>query len=100
MWQGPAELRELAHRVAEMGPAAVAAELDEFARCAAEAGVEPLLLAVLCDRREAAVVRQRAFARAAAQLDRRREGTPTDIQPDGHEHRRDAPERGGVHQSA
>ncbi|NDL60573.1 hypothetical protein [Phytoactinopolyspora mesophila] len=61
------EMDGLAHRVAELGPDAVGPELAELAWLAAIEGVEPFLLAVMCDPREPEVVRQRAFARVAAE---------------------------------
>lgn len=64
------ELGKLGYRLAEAGPAAVHDELAELASRASTLGVDPLLLELMCDEREPVVVRQRAFARVAAQCTR------------------------------
>jgi hypothetical protein len=65
---GPGEIQELAHQLVERGPRALEVWLAEFVRVASAEGVDPVLLAVLADRTEPDVVRQRAFGRAAVQL--------------------------------
>ncbi|NEE02996.1 hypothetical protein [Phytoactinopolyspora halotolerans] len=87
-----AELRELAHRLNDAGPEAVEDELSELARMAAAVGVEPALLAALCDRAAPAVVRQRAFARVAARVDARLDALTVRTSSD----RQDSPEAGYI----
>jgi hypothetical protein len=56
-------------------PAAVENELARFVRHATAAGATPLLVKILSDNREPDIVRQRAFGRIAAELDRPRHTT-------------------------
>jgi hypothetical protein len=66
----PATLDELATRVAIQGPGALELELRQFIRYAAARGVTPLLVSVFGDPGQPDVVRQRAFGRIHAELER------------------------------
>ncbi|AYY14581.1 hypothetical protein EF847_19660 [Actinobacteria bacterium YIM 96077] len=75
MWLHAGALHELAHRLAERGPAAVEDELAELEAVASAAGVSSVLLAIMGDGREPAIARQRAFAQVVARLNWPREIT-------------------------
>jgi hypothetical protein len=58
-------LDELGYHISTRGLAGAELELEEFAWRLIRAGIAPNLTAVLLDRNAPAVVRERAFARAA-----------------------------------
>ncbi len=62
-------ITELAERVATLGPAAVEPELQRFIREARRHNATLLLVAILADRTQPEVVRQRAFGRLHAELE-------------------------------
>lgn len=59
---------ELADRISTFGLAASEPQLEQFARRLSATGAAPGLAAVMLDREAPAIVRERAFARAAVAL--------------------------------
>ena len=62
-------ISDLAERVATLGPAAVEPELQRFIREARRHNATLMLVAILADRTQPEVVRQRAFGRLHAELE-------------------------------
>jgi hypothetical protein len=77
----PRPFDDLASRLASDGPAAMHGELIRLVEVAAARGATPSLLAILADRNQPDVARQRAFGRIAVEL-----ATP---RPDSAQHRPD-----------
>jgi hypothetical protein len=66
----PIAYDELADRVATDGPAVFEQELRRLIRVARRHGVTPLLVTILADPSQPDIVRQRAFGRVLAELQR------------------------------
>ncbi|HWL42565.1 MAG TPA: hypothetical protein VNQ73_06440 [Ilumatobacter sp.] len=66
---GQLTVDELADRISTFGLAASERQLEQFARRLSAAGEVPALTSIMLDREAPAIVRERAFARAAVALD-------------------------------